>query len=103
MDPDTISVGLYDLAMRSLELRIKDFLARPLPDEIALNHNPDSLVETVLLSFSSGQKFDSGLTNITKICISEVDQAIGAASSENGRAYLMESRKLLVEIMQSVL
>jgi len=47
--------------MRSLQRRIQDFLAEPLPDEIALNHILESLTELVLNTYASGQPFDTGL------------------------------------------
>jgi len=89
--------------MRSLQRRIQDFLAEPLPDEIALNHNPESLTELVLNTYASGQPFDTGLIKMAQICLSELDHAIAEAASEQGRTYLITCRKLLVEILQEVI
>jgi hypothetical protein len=89
--------------MRSLQRRVQDFLDEPLPDEIALNHNPESLTEMVLSTYASGQPFDGGLVKIAQICVAEVDSAIGNTTTEEGRAYLMSCRKLLVEVLQTVM
>lgn len=89
--------------MRSLKLRIRDFLSEPLPDEIALHYNPESLTELVLSTYASGQPFDAGLIKMAQICLGELDNAMGEISSEQGRAYLMTCRKLLVEILQEVM
>ncbi|MDT7919977.1 MAG: hypothetical protein RQ868_05235 [Meiothermus sp.] len=88
--------------MRSLQRRIQDFLAEPLPDEIALNHNPESLTELVLNTYASGQPFDTGLIKMAQICLGELDHAIAEAASEQRRTYLITCRKLLVEVLQEL-
>ncbi|WP_027883381.1 hypothetical protein [Meiothermus rufus] len=88
--------------MRSLRLRVKDFLAQPLPSEIALHHNPDSLTEMVLSSYASGQPFDAGLIRMAQLCLGEIDQAMGQLESPEARNHILECRKLLVEILQEV-
>ncbi|GIW27181.1 MAG: hypothetical protein KatS3mg070_0544 [Meiothermus sp.] len=89
--------------MRSLQRRVQDFLDEPLPDEIALNHNPDSLTELVLSTYASGQHFDAGLIKMAQLCLGEIDNAMGEIATEAGRTYLINCRKLLVEVLQEVM
>ncbi|WP_337867393.1 hypothetical protein [Meiothermus sp.] len=89
--------------MRSLQRRVQDFLDEPLPDEIALNHNPESLTELVLSTYASGQPFDAGLIKMAQLCLGEIDNAMGEIATEAGRAYMMNCRKLLVEVLQEIM
>ncbi|GIW33187.1 hypothetical protein [Meiothermus sp.] len=89
--------------MKSLEQRVRDFLNRPLPDEVALHYEPDSLTEVFLNTFVQGQPLDAALVQMGKICLSQMDQTIAQVSTEPAREYFIECRKLLTEVLQTVM
>jgi hypothetical protein len=89
--------------MSTLQRRIQAFLERPLPDEVALNHAPDSMTEIFLRTYAGGERMNSGLVNIGKVCLAAMDPAIAALSTEAARAYFVECRELLVEVLQEVM
>jgi hypothetical protein len=85
--------------MRSLKQRANEFLQAPLPGEIALNHNPDSLTEVFIRSYASGGAMDGGLVRMGKVCLAEMDTAIASVHSEQAKLYFVECRRLLEEIL----
>ncbi|MCX7782459.1 MAG: hypothetical protein N2318_02310 [Meiothermus sp.] len=89
--------------MRSLEQRVQDFLEQPLPDEVALNYEPDSLTESFLRTFAQGGSFDTSLVQIGKLCLGQLDTTIAQLNTEAARAYFIECRKLLTEVLQQVM
>lgn len=88
--------------MLGLRQRVAAFLERPLPGEIALNHAPDSMTEVFLRTFAGGGRMDAGLVRVGKVCMAGIDPAIAQVSSDPARAYLIECRGLLVEVLQEV-
>lgn len=89
--------------MKSLGKRVAQFLERPLPDEIALNYEPDSVTEMFLRAFVEGQPMDQGLIRMGQICLAELDQTIAQVNTEAAREYFIECRKLLTEVLQQVM
>lgn len=89
--------------MRSLKQRVQDFLEQPLPDEVALNYEPDSLTENFLRTFAQGGSFDTGLIQMGKLCLGQMDTTIAQVATEAAREYFIECRKLLTEVLQQVM
>ncbi len=89
--------------MKSLTHRVQQFLDRPLPDEIALNYEPDSLTEMFLRTYATGAPTDKGFVQMGKICLTEIDQTIAQLNTEAGREYFIECRKLVTEVLQEVM
>ncbi len=89
--------------MRILKQRVQSFLDQPLPDEVALNYQPDSMTEVFLRTYAAGGTFDEGLIRIGQICLGEIDDTIANINTEPAQAYFIECRKLLTEVLQEVM
>lgn len=85
----------------TLRARAKQFIARPIPEELKPHYAPGSLADMVVAQIAEGELIDGELAEVAEMAAVAYDDAIAGAATAELKDYYRECQAILQEVTAS--
>ena len=89
------------MATPALQARAKQFLARPIPEELKPTYAPGSLADIVVTQCAKGEAIDGELLELAEMAAMTYEDAIADAKTTELKDYYTECQSILQELVAS--